>query len=266
MSKSRERMVWRGVEITLERTANGHRAQAVIPTQKGPVVYQVEAKIPDGIWDYIAAIAPPEESAEVSGGFFDDIGRAFGQMTRSQAFEGITRVVSDVASNPLFGVALGAVAGPAAVPIAQTVGSLAKAAHGLAGRARAGDPRAQREVGAIARRAKRGDPKARRAAQLLREAARQQRQSGPRLDQQPAASPFGELAATMAEAAAPLAYDAMVSAFEARKGSDGAYEVSGAVTALPTFKTPPAYNPYCGLIGCHLAGSHSHKLFNQQSW
>lgn len=264
---STERIDWKGVAISIERTPNGHRAMATIPTRKGPVVYSVEAKIPDVLWEYLAAYAP-EGSAEVSGGFFDDIGKAFSDMTRSQAFEGITRVVSDVASNPLFGVALGAVAGPAAMPIAQTVGSLAKAAHSLAGRARSGDPKAQREVGAIARRAKRGDPKARRAAQLIREAARQQRQSGPRLDQQPrpaaSSSPFGELAATMAEAAAPLAYDAMVSAFETRKG-DGSYEVSGA--AVPTFKTPPPYNPYCGNLGCHLAGSHSHRgLFERQPW
>lgn len=155
--------------IRVHQTAQGYEAEAVIDTRFGPVVARASA--PTG-WVDEACARLLEQRPEllVSGAdFFADLKKTFGDVAKSKAFADVTSIVSQVASSPLAQAAVSAVGSPAAGAALGGVGMAAAAANTMAAKARAGDPRAVREVAEVAGRAKRGDPKAQKAARLLRE-------------------------------------------------------------------------------------------------
>lgn len=253
------KLAWKGINIEIERTADGgHAATAAIPTKGGGVfVYRTTARIPPAIYAYLASIAP--EAA--AGGFFEDIQKEFSKITKSQAYADVTKIVADVAENPVVADFLKTYLGESGT---KAIGSGARHAHSLAARAKKRDPKAVRAVGDIARAAKAGNPKAVRAAAMIREAARQQRASGPRLDQQqPSAPSLGDLASFVAQPTDAAAYAAMVQRYAGGQvlntalGPDGSYQVTaGASDVQP--KCGPATNPFCGCVGCPAAFQHVH--------
>lgn len=187
------------MSITINRTANGYEAQAVVQTKWGPLL--VRGVAPTG-WIVEATrllLARRPDLVASGGDLFGDITRTFGQVAKSKAFGDVSSIVAQVASNPLAQAAVSAVGSPAAGAALSGVGMAAAAANSLATRARNGHPDADRDVRTIAARAKQGDPKAATAAKLLREAfhaiaakealAQQQAQAQPQQTAPAAAAP-----------------------------------------------------------------------------
>jgi hypothetical protein len=144
------------VKLRTVRNNGQWLAVAEILTKSGPVKLTAMAS-EQTVADLVRRGVAKIPSGMIAGA---DIFSSIAKLTQSQAAQGVLKQAQSVIKNPLFMSALSFIPGfgPAVASISKAT-SAVKAAENLMGRARQGDPKAQKSVSVIANSAKKGSKK-----------------------------------------------------------------------------------------------------------